>query len=224
MSLSVVIPAFNEEKNIGKTLKSVVQQSEKADEIIVVDNNSKDRTAEIAKSFGAIVIEAKKSGIANARNEGFNFSKSEIIARVDADTTVPPDWIKRIKEDLSDKNIDAVTGPCYYLNLPSFLQISHFPVIVFFNFLKLIYKQYMIFGLNMAVKRSAWNKVKDELCMDDKLVHEDFDLSIHLWKYGKIKFDSGLIVSSSPRKWKSLRADIEYTTRLIRMLRSHNLL
>jgi glycosyltransferase involved in cell wall biosynthesis len=221
MKVSVVVPAYNEEKYIAKCLQSLLEQNEKADEIIVVDNNSKDKTGEIAKSYGVRVIEEKTQGITYARTLGFNSAKFEIIARVDADTTVPKDWISRIKNNFEDKNTDVAFGPFYYLHLPKIIQISHFPSIAYAKFLKLFLKNNIIYGANMAIRASVWNKVKADLCVDDKDVHDDFDLAIHLWKYTEIKFDEKLVVSTSPRRWSNFISYIEYINRLRKMLKSH---
>jgi glycosyltransferase involved in cell wall biosynthesis len=224
MNISVVIPTFNEEKLLGRCLESLQKQTEKPFEIIVVDNNSTDRTATIAKEMGARVISEKQQGISFARNAGFNAARGDIIARLDADTTAVPNWIERIKKDIETDGKDAVFGPAYYLDLPAKIQFSHLPSIYFFELIKAILKKNMLFGLNMALKRSLWEKVKDQLCMDDKVVHEDFDLAIHLWKYGKIEFDKDLRVKTSPRRWKSVRSDIEYTQKLFTMLKSHGII
>ena len=224
MNISVVIPAFNEEKLLGKCLESLQKQIEKPFEIIVVDNNSTDKTAEIAKQFGAKVITEKQQGISYARNAGFNATRGEIIARLDADTEAFPNWILRIRKDIETDNKDAVTGPAYYTDPSSKLRFSHLVSAYYFQFLKLIYKNYMLFGPNMALKRALWEKVKNEVCMDNTKVHEDFDLAIHLWKYAKIEFDKDLLVTTSPRRWKSVSSDIEYTTRLFKMLRNHHLI
>lgn len=224
MKVSVVIPALNEEKNIGKCLESLKNQKEKPYEIIVVDNSCKDKTAQIAKSFGVKVIKEKKLGISYARNAGFNAAKGDIIARIDADTVAPTDWILNIKKDLKDKRVGAVFGPAYYLNFPYLFQISHLPSVYFFKIFRAYLKKHLLFGLNMAIRKSLWNKVKKDLCMDNKKVHEDFDLAIHLWTYTtNILFDKNLRVKTSARKWKSAYSDIEYTRRLIRTLRSHDL-
>ena len=103
MKVSVVIPAFNEEKYIGKCLKSVVNQIMPADEIIVVNNNCTDKTEVIAKKFGARIVKEKVQGMTPARNRGFNSVKYEIIARTDADTVVPKDWIKIIKNNFKKR-------------------------------------------------------------------------------------------------------------------------
>jgi glycosyltransferase involved in cell wall biosynthesis len=224
MNISVVIPTFNEEKLIGKCLESLQKQTEKPFEIIVVDNNSTDKTATIAKRMGARVITEKTQGISFARNAGFNAALGDIIARLDADTTALPNWIERIKKDIEIDGKDAVFGPAYYLNLPTKIQFSHLPSVYFFLLIKAILKKHMLFGLNMALKKCLWEKVKNEVCMDNNIVHEDFDVAIHLWKYGNIEFDKDLRVKTSPRRWKSVRSDIEYTQKLFKMLKSHGII
>ena len=94
-----MIPAYNEGKYIKRALKSVINQQIEADEIIVVDNNSTDRTSEIAKKLGVKVIRERKQGMTPARDRGFNEAKYDIIARIDADVAVPPDWIKKIEKE-----------------------------------------------------------------------------------------------------------------------------
>src|SRR4030066_1341650 len=114
MKVSVVIPAFNEEKFIGKCLASVVNQDVPADEIIVINNNSTDKTEAIIKKFGVKIINEKVQGMTPARNRGFNSAKYEIIARCDADTEVPKNWIKIIKNNFKKGGIDALTGPVFF--------------------------------------------------------------------------------------------------------------
>ena len=136
MNISVVIPTFNEEKLLSKCLESLQKQTVKPFEIIVVDNNSTDTTAAIAKKMGVKVISEKNQGISFARNAGFNAAKGDIIARLDADTTALPNWIERIKKDIETDGKDAVFGPAYYLDLPAKLQFSHLPSIYFFELIR----------------------------------------------------------------------------------------
>src|ERR1035437_9820650 len=89
MKVSVVIPAYNEEKYIGACLDSLMDQKEKPDEIIVVNNNSTDNTAKIVKKYPVRLINEEQQGMIPARNRGFNEAKFEIIARTDADTILP---------------------------------------------------------------------------------------------------------------------------------------
>jgi len=103
MKVSVVVPAYNEEKYIKKCLFSLTNQIVPADEIIIVDNNCRDKTIEIAKKFKVRIVKEKTQGMIPARNRGFNSTRYEIIARCDADVIVPKDWIKRIKKNFENE-------------------------------------------------------------------------------------------------------------------------
>jgi glycosyltransferase involved in cell wall biosynthesis len=97
MILSVVIPAYNEEQHIGACVKSVlnaISEAGIAAEIIVVDNDSTDRTAEIATSLGCRVIFEPFRQIARARNRGASEAKSPYLIFLDADTLIAPDILK----------------------------------------------------------------------------------------------------------------------------------
>jgi len=96
--ISVIIPAFNEEKYLPACLESLRKQSFRDFEVIVVDNNSTDRTGEIARNYGFKVVEEKRQGMIPARERGFREAKAQIIARTDADTVVTPNWLKVIDE------------------------------------------------------------------------------------------------------------------------------
>lgn len=90
---SIIIPAFNEEELIGNTLKNVktsMLKQQQTGEVIVVDNNSTDKTPEIAKQNGATVIFENKNQIATARNTGAKQANGKFIIFLDADTTLTP--------------------------------------------------------------------------------------------------------------------------------------
>lgn len=226
MKVSVVIPAYNEEKNIGACLEHFFVQEEKADEIIVVDNNSTDKTAEIAKSYNAKVVVEKTQGMIPARNTGFNNAKYEIIIRTDADTYVPKDWIKIIKENFTkNKNLVGLSGTAHFYNFPihNKLQHSQWQNKIIFAFIKSQIKHDTLYGPNMALRKSAWEKIKNEICLDDNLVHEDTDLAIHLGRHGNMKIDPRLVVNTSFRRWKKPYTYFEYSLRLLKTFRKHSL-
>ncbi len=222
MKVSVVIPAYNEEKYISFLLKSLQNQQEKADEIILVDNNCNDKTIEIAKKFPVKIVREKKQGMIFARNSGFNQASYEIIARCDADTIVPKDWVKRIKDNFSSGKIDCLTGPIVFYDL--FLK-TDLPAKIYRLVLKLFLKgNEVLIGPNMALTKKIWKKVAKSVCLNDKLVHEDIDLSLHILKAGgKIYFDNHLVVKASGRRIKTnpLSFFIEYPIRLIKTLNRH---
>src|SRR5437763_970821 len=105
MKISVVIPVYNEEKYLHDCLTALQHQTRKADEIIVVNNNSTDSSAQIAEKLGARVVNESKQGMIFARNRGFNEATGDVIARCDADTRVPPDWLEKIEHHFQNENI-----------------------------------------------------------------------------------------------------------------------
>ena len=83
--ISVVIPALNAERFIGEAIESVHAQTLSVSEIIVVDNDCTDQTAQIASELGAVVINEKKRGLSRARNAGIRRSTQQWVALLDSD-------------------------------------------------------------------------------------------------------------------------------------------
>jgi glycosyltransferase involved in cell wall biosynthesis len=95
--ISVVIPAHNEQKYISECLKSLISQDypKNSYEIIVVDNNSSDKTQEIAIAFGVKIINQKSGPVGTVRNTGANQAIGEFLAFIDADCVAPESWLSR---------------------------------------------------------------------------------------------------------------------------------
>lgn len=222
MKLSVVIPVFNEENHIASCLDSLQNQEVKPDEIIVVDNNCTDQSIPIAKKHGVKIVKEKKQGMIYARNTGFDSANNEVIARCDADTILPKDWIKKIRENFKDNKIAALCG-MVILHDHRLLKDSTFFPKLYFKIMKLLLKHEVLAGPGMALTKKIWQKVKNEVCLDDKKVHEDIDLSIHIAKHGQIKFDPNLIIYASARRIKNnpLSFFIEYPIRLVGTINAH---
>jgi glycosyltransferase involved in cell wall biosynthesis len=108
-SLSIIIPALNEEGYIGETLQKLhaailtLQSSNLCKvQVIVVDNQSTDRTAAIARGLGATVIPEPIRNIARARNTGARAAEGEVLFFLDADTLVPPLVLSKVATVMSD--------------------------------------------------------------------------------------------------------------------------
>ena len=112
MSISVVIPAYNASRYLAATLNSILAQTLPADEILVIDDGSRDDTATIAESFGppVRVIRRTNVGQAASRNFGVQQAQSEWIAFLDADDLWEPTKLARQMEELA-RNLDA--SLCY---------------------------------------------------------------------------------------------------------------
>ena len=117
MEISIVIPSYNEERHIAHTLASVIEMTAgKYKEIIVVDNASSDKTAEIARSFpGVKVIHEPHKGTGHARQSGFEHATGEIVVFVDADVLIPDGWIEKIINRFdTDTKIVLLSGAYRY--------------------------------------------------------------------------------------------------------------
>ena len=103
--VSVIIPVFNGERFLSETIESVLDQSYKPIEIIVVDDGSTDRTAQIALSFDGISYYTQvHQGVAAARNYGLAKAHGKYLSFVDADDTWQNDKIKKQMSNISQDN------------------------------------------------------------------------------------------------------------------------
>jgi len=223
MKLSIIIPVYNEEKNIKKTLNSIVNQKIKADEIIVVDNNCTDKTIDIVKKYKKIkVIKEKKQGIGAARTAGFNNANGDILIKCDADTILPPQFIKKIKTVFSQQSdVVAITFPL--ISHDFFLAKNTTILFYIYMIIPRLMLGYYPTMTCYAIRKTVWDKIKNTICTDDKRVHEDIDLSLHAKEYGKIYLNKENVVSTSGRRIKNKPWSffIEYTIRFFKMLGNH---
>lgn len=211
--ISVVIPAYNEEKYISKPLESLKKQNYPRDsyEIIVVDHASSDATGQIAKELGAIVVRKEdKKGVGDARQHGFEAAKGEIIASTDADTELPENWLSVIDEKLKNPDIICVGGKA----VP-----SEGNFIIFFLFR--IYHQFLLvnqffgktlpWGFNFAVRKEAFEKIGGFNI--ELRTSEDWDLALRLQsQFGKkaVVYDSDLVAYTSTRKQNNTLVFLRY--------------
>ena len=118
---SIIIPVYNGEKVLEDTLRSVKNLDYALVEILVVDDASTDRTAQIAASAGARVITLERNaGPATARNRGALSATREILLFTDSDVWVPKNLLRALAERFQNRSIDAVQGTfsevCPYSN------------------------------------------------------------------------------------------------------------
>ncbi len=113
LKISIVIPAINEERGIGKTIDAVNKDyfnNKHWDlEIILVDGNSKDKTRDIAASKGATVLLEKRKGYGRAYKTGLAHATGDVIVTGDADATYPFHLIHEYIEMLFDQHLDFLT-------------------------------------------------------------------------------------------------------------------
>lgn len=110
-SVTVIVPAYNAQDTIGACIESLLGQTRRPDEVIIVDDCSRDDTMQVALKYGVKVIRLEKnSGPGVARNTGAAAATGEILAFTDSDCVAPPDWLERIVGALDAPGVVAATG------------------------------------------------------------------------------------------------------------------
>lgn len=131
--VSILVPAYNAEAWIGDTLRSAVGQSWPHKEVVVVDDGSSDRTAEIAERFipkGVRVFRQSNKGAAAARNQAFSLSKGEYIQWLDADDLLSPEKVTRQMEaaQANGRRVLLSSGWASFMHRPSRARFSPSPL------------------------------------------------------------------------------------------------
>ncbi|OGI12081.1 hypothetical protein A3K64_01940 [Candidatus Micrarchaeota archaeon RBG_16_36_9] len=200
MDISIIVPALNEEKLIGKCLGSLREQNFSGKyEIIVVDGHSEDRTVRIARKYADKILTSPIRNVSFQRNLGAKYSKGNILAFADADTVFESDWLSKISENFLNKDIVAMTGSLYPLekNTPKKLYIIANKIQ---KFLIMNLNIPLFWGASCAFEKGAFFKIggfNENLSMS-----EDHDISLRIRKHGKVFFNSKSIAYTSYRRFK----------------------
>ena len=207
--VSIIIPAFNEERNILNCLRSLKAQDYTGEtEIIVVDNNSRDKTAELARSEGVTVLFEATPGVIPTRETGARAATGTILIQTDADTTFPTDWLSKIMKGFtSDKEkIVAVIGSFVFDGGPWWAKPFTFILFGITDFVyKLSGKLVYMPGANTAFRKEVWHGYN--MNMDQG--GDEIALLKELRKEGKVVFlRHNAVLTSARRLTKGLLYNI----------------
>jgi glycosyltransferase involved in cell wall biosynthesis len=204
MKISIVIPAYNEERCIGECLESILKQYPSPDEIVVVDNASTDQTSIKASIKGVRVVRELEKGTSAARQRGFKETSGDLIVFVDADCQLPEGWIQHVTEQFTlHPELQCATGP-YHWHFSSgtrrlFSWITWSIIIplqaaLFGNFLN---------GGNFAVRRQALIAIGG-FDTTIRFYGDDIDTGRKLAKSGRrVLYDKKMAVITSTRRFDS---------------------
>lgn len=234
-SVSIIIPAYNEQSVIRQCLIAAIYQSVPAYEILVINNRSTDRTAEIVRQMQLeypespiqLLEQDAVQGLIPTRNFGLDHATGDVLGRIDADSVIEPDWVETVQAGFIDDEVAAATGPVVYYDMPmrrwGLKADDKMRQLV----LKLARNQYhFLFGSNMALRRTAWEQIRDRTCLDERdEMHEDIDLSLHLAEQElTIRYIPAMVSGMSARRLENSPKDYRYyVTRFDRTYRAHQI-
>ena len=192
--LSIVIPTYNEEKYIGRLLRSIKKQKGLPFEIIVADNRSKDKTAKIAKSFGCkVVIGGRPS---RGRNNGAKHAKGEYILFLDSDTILPNNFVNELMGTMVKKNLGVISG--FYKPDSNKLKDKIFCFIFSYYFYFISYIRPAGLGFYICIKNKIHKKIRG---FDEKVaMAEDHDYVERASKHDKFAFLKKPVIIASTRR------------------------
>lgn len=202
--ISVVIPTYNEEKLIEKTLRQFIPFRKKFNlQIIVSDDNSTDKTVNIAKQFADIVVKNESlRGVSGNRNNGAKLAIHDVIVFMDADTKIKKVnyFLNCILNKFKDK---CVAGAYVKIQgMPDERSLSDILFHGFFYFYVWfldLFKVPMAGGQCHIVRKSFFENVKYDVKLNTS---EDIDMMLRMKKYGSVRLLKGPIVFESNRRYK----------------------
>jgi cellulose synthase/poly-beta-1,6-N-acetylglucosamine synthase-like glycosyltransferase len=207
--ISVVIPAYNEEENIERCLKSVLSSKYERLEIIVVNDGSDDRTREIVENkFSEVkLISVPRSGRSRAVNVGIESAKGEIILLTDADCVMKDDWGPKLVRHFSDPRVGAVTGPTLSLShsgniLEKIQNLYNYVIFHFFKYcMDSVGGLIALSGACTALRKSALASGKYDESLSS---FENIDLTLKIVKSGyEVRFEPDAPVRSvEPKRFE----------------------
>jgi len=231
-TVSIVIPAYNERSTIRACLLAALDQTVAAHEIIVVDNRSTDDTGAIVREVQREFPEAPLrylrqdavQGLIPTRNFGLDNATGDVLGRIDADSVLQHGWVAEVQKAFVDLTVSASTGPVSYYDMP----LREFGLkaddTVRRVMLKLARNYSFVFGSNMALRASAWQMIRGEVCLDkDDELHEDIDISVHLHQRSlKVQYVPTMVAGMSARRIDDSPRDyLYYVTRFERTYKRH---
>lgn len=206
--VSLVIPAHNEEFVISETLRAVLAQDYPDFEVIVVNNASKDKTAEVAGQFPVKVVHEERKGLLFARERGRVEATGEIIVNIDADCLPEKDWLSRGISHFTHDGIIAVSGPYdYYDGGFIFRNISLMTQRYVYRFMSILLQHpkvrqgAIIIGGNNFIRSDALKK-SGGYNTALTFYGEDTDTAKRIAEHGRVVFNPTVVMKTSARRFK----------------------
>lgn len=201
MKISILIPCHNEEKSIAACIRSCLRQTRVPDEILVVNDGSTDKSAEILASFGdaikVITIPVATGNKSHAQEYGLRYVTGDVFIATDGDTTLHKDFVKYVEEDfIRHPEVTAVAGYIRSIKYNWLTACRAFEYSVGQNLHKLAQHHInFLFVIPGAAGAFRTKDFFDHITFEHDTLTEDLDFTYRLHKQGlKIFYDRRIIV------------------------------
>ncbi|MCY1138496.1 bifunctional polysaccharide deacetylase/glycosyltransferase family 2 protein [Actinoplanes sp. Pm04-4] len=209
--VTIVVPAYNEEKTIGPAVRSLALSAHPGVEVLVVDDGSTDGTAAAVRQLklgNVRVVSIPNGGKANALNAGVALSRNDLIVMVDADTVVEPDAIHRLVQPFADPKVGAVAGNVKVANRRGLIgKWQHIEYVIGFNLDRRLYDTFgcipTIPGALGAFRRAALTGAGG-LSTDTLAEDTDLTLAIHQDGWRVVYEETARAYTEAPATMKQL--------------------
>lgn len=217
-ALTILIPAFNEERALPETLSALARLRPQPDEILLVDGRSEDRTLELARAAGIRVALAPCRGRGAQINHGVELASGDLICVLHADTRLPDDAVSVIRATLADPHTALASftprftgrkGTRWGSTINNWLKTWYLPMIarphLFLRGFRLLYGDHAMF-----FRRTQF--IAAGGCDADATILEEADLCIRLARFGRIQMVPRWVWTSDRRiaAWGRWRANWIY--------------
>jgi glycosyltransferase involved in cell wall biosynthesis len=209
LTISVVIPSRNDASFLATCLEAVARQTRAADEVVVVDADSTDGTAAVARAAGARVVRPPMLGIWPATAAGFDAASGSILARLDADSVPAADWLEQVERRMAcPDQPTAVTaaGTFYGGTAPRRWLGQRLYLGGYFVAIGALLGHPPVFGSNFALRGDAWAVLRDIVHRDRADLHDDLDLSWWMQPGMTVVVERSLVVGVSARPFEDASA------------------
>lgn len=200
MTISILIPCHNEERSVRATVDSCLRQTRPADEIIIVNDGSTDKTGEILASFGnkitVITIPIATGNKSHAQEHGLKFVHTDVFISTDGDTILDEHFVENAEKNFQNPNVHAVGGYVRSMKHNWLTACRAFEYTIGQNLYKLgqshIDFMLVIPGAAGAFRTETFKKY---ITFDHDTLTEDLDFTYRFHKHGlRINYDRDMIV------------------------------
>jgi len=229
-SVSIIVPAHNEEKVIERCIESLLEVDYPKKEIIVVDDGSSDKTYWLAKKYagkGVKVIRRRRAGGKPvALNTGMLLAEGEIIVTCDADSLISRTALKAIVKRFQDPAVTAVAGNVKVLNRTNLVtKCQALEYIVNENIYRRVFDIFGVVPVVPGPLAAFRKKALREIGFYDKdTLTEDFDITVKILKAGKVvqALSNAVVYTEAPSTWRDFyRQRLRWNYGTFQTLRKH---